>query len=93
MCLLIMKSIRTTTCNCYLIFLIYRAVIDFCTYQKTVFASWKNNETSIYQNLLQQVLSIIAFPRLEIADFALDALPLLYPNIQRSEYRNIKYIQ
>ena len=72
-------------------FSLIRAVIDFCTYQKNALSQWKAIEVSLYKDLLQQVLSLLSFPRLEIADFALDALPLLYPNVMKADYRSIKY--
>ena len=61
-------------------------------YQKNALSQWKAAEVSLYKDLLQQVLSLLSFPRLEIADFALDALLLLYPNVMKNDYRSIKYL-
>ena len=68
------------------------AVIDFCRVQRSVMSKWMSSEVTIYQQLLALVLDLLKHPCLEIADYSLDAIPSLFPNVHNSEYANIRQI-
>ena len=51
---------------------------------------WKPSEVIFYQKLQQMAISLLVFPRLEIADLAVDAIPSLFPDITRNDCKAIR---
>lgn len=51
---------------------------------------WRPSEVPLYQQLQQMIISLLVFPRLEIADLAVDAIPSLFPDISRNDTKAIK---
>ena len=63
--------------------------MDFCVFQRTLLTSWTPSEAPLYEQLQQLVTGLLAFPRLEIADLAVDALPTVFPDISRNDCRAV----
>lgn len=51
---------------------------------------WTPREVEYYQKLQQLMTSLLAYPRLEIADLAVDAIPSLFPDITRNDCKAIR---
>lgn len=65
-------------------------MIDFCVSQKALLSYWLPSDSAVYSHLLSLIVPLLAFPRLEIADLALDALPTLFPDISRNDNNCIR---
>ena len=67
-------------------------IIDFCAIQNSLMSKWMSNELDLYRQLLSFVLGLFSHVNLDVADFALSAIPALFPDLRRSEFANIRQI-
>lgn len=67
-------------------------VIDFCSIQSSFMSKWMSNELDIYKELLSFVLNLFTSASLDVAESAMSAIPVLLPDLRRSEFANIRQI-